>query len=479
MTLHAFTPALAVAASLTLLACAGAPPVRAPDVALPAAYEWPSMDSRQAMPDRWWLLYEDAQLTQLVDLALARGFDVRSAISRLQEASAVRREALSRFRLQGDPKLDGEVRRTKNLDTGNLSIPGLPGDVSLGNFFAPTTTRNASATLPVSWELDLFGRRQATARATEADIAAARFDLEAARAALAAGVGRGLFEVRGLMAQLADARATEAIQQRLYELEQRRAGHGLSAASDVDRVAGDLAQARAQAADLQAAVEASKRALLVLVGSGDDERASLVVDAAMPDLPATPATLPGELLVRRPDLLRAQAQLDAASGRLRLADLAFYPTLSLQAALGLASQSGGIVTTTAFGSVGGGITAPLFDRERLHAQLGQADARVEQAVLAYEQAVQKAYGEVDQTLVRFAADRERVALLEAGSARAERAFGASQVRYQRGLSDLQEALDAERAERSARTALTTARVEALQRSVQLFQALGGGWEATR
>lgn len=465
-----------LSASLALAGCASAPPVRTPEIALPARFDAAAAGDATAIPDRWWHLYGDEQLSALVDRALTRGFDVRIAMTRLQEARAVRRAALSRFRIQGELQASGEMRRTDNLSVGDFSLPGLPDDVSLDGFFAPTTTRSASATLPVSWELDLFGRRGATKRAAEADYAAARFQYEGTRAALAADVGRTLFEARGLAAQLGDAQAAETIQRQLADIVGQRAARGLAATSEVDRVAADLAQAEAQAADIAATLEASKRALLILIGDGADPRATLPIAAATPPLPGTPATLPGDLLVRRPDLREAEARLRSATGGVRLAELAFYPTINLQAALGIAAQTGGIVTTTASQSIGGGITAPIFDRARLNAELRGASARAEQAVLTYERTVQTAYGEVDQALVRLAADRRRVATLNEGALRADRAYAAALQRYTRGLSGLQEALDAERAMRATRTAQTAARIEALQRTVQLFQALGGGWD---
>jgi outer membrane protein, multidrug efflux system len=450
--------------------CATAPPVRTPSVVLPVSFESAEAATAVGNVDSWWRSYEDAQLTDLIERALRQGFDVHTALARLEEAGATRREALSRFNIQGDIKMDGEIRRTDNLN-----VSGIAGG-PLGNFFAPTVTRTANATLPISWELDLFGRRNATRRAAEADMDAARFDYEGARAALAAGVGRGLFEARGLSAQLDDARATAGIERQLMDIVRRRAGRGLSARSDVDRVAADLAQSEARAADLAAALEASKRALLVLLGAGTDPRATMMITSALPALPLTPARLPGELLVRRPDVRRAEAQMRGAAGRVRLAELAFYPTITLQGAIGIATQSGGIVTTSASQSGGGGIALPIFDRVRLHAQMHGASARAEQAVLAYEQSVQKAYGEVDQAAVRFAEDRRRIALLEDGAGRADRALIAAHQRYQRGLADLQEVLDADRTARAARLALTSARTEGLQRSIQLYQALGGGWQ---
>jgi NodT family efflux transporter outer membrane factor (OMF) lipoprotein len=446
-------------------------------VQLPAVYESAASTVPAAALDRWWMLYDDAQLQNLIDGALARGFSVREAFARLTEARATRASALSRFGLLGNAQATGEIRRTNNLSTADLDIPGLPGGVSLTNLFAPSTTKTAGASLPLSWELDLFGRRNASRDVADADLAATRFNYEGVRAMLAADVARGLFEARGLAAQLDDARATERIQQRLTELVRTRAGRGLAATSQVDQVESDLAQAGAQATDLAAALDASRRALLVLIGSGTEPLQTLAIATNDVAVPTVPASIPGDLLVRRPDVREAQARLASQSRNVRLAELAFYPTITPQATLGYNTQTGGLATTTVFGAIGGNVLLPLFDRARLKAELRGASARAEQAVLGYERVVQTAYSEVDQALVRLAADRQRVTILEAGLTRAQRAYDAALKRYDRGLSDLQELLDAERTFRSARTALTAARVDALQRSVQAFQALGGGWIA--
>src|SRR4029077_16989180 len=115
-----------------------------------------------------------------------------------------------------------------------------------------------SLTFPISWELDFFGRHDATRRGVEADIATARFDVEAARAAIAAEVARSLFQARGLSVQRDEARETMRIQRELFRVVVERAARGLAASSEADRVAGDVAQAEAQVADLEAAVTASR-----------------------------------------------------------------------------------------------------------------------------------------------------------------------------------------------------------------------------
>jgi multidrug efflux system outer membrane protein len=469
--------ALAIYSALLVGGCATAPPIRQASVPLPQTYEHAVTASPTLPLERWWMLYDDAQLHSLIHDALTRGFSVREAFARLDEARATRSSALSRFSIHGDAQATGEVRKTDNLSTSSLSIPGITDGGSLTSIFAPSTTKTAGASLPVSWEFDLFGRRTATRAAADADLAAARFNYEGVRALLAADVARGLFEARGLAAQLDDARATERIQSRLADVVRIRAERGLAATSEVDRVASELAQARAQTADLAGALDASRRALLVLIGSGTAPLESLAVTSRDVTVPDIPHSLPGDLLVRRPDVREANARLSAQTGNLRLAELAFYPTITPQATLGYNTQTGGLAATTLFGAIGGNILVPIFDRGRLKAELGGASARAEQAVLAYERVVHTAYSEVDQTLTRLAADRSRVAILEAGLARAQRTYDAALQRYQRGFADLQEALDAQRSFRAARTALTGARVDALQRSVQVFLALGGGWPA--
>lgn len=465
-----------LAVALLLPGCVAAPPIRMPMTALPPAYDAATSSLPAASLDHWWVSYADPQLAALVDHALTNGLSAREAFARLDEAQAIRAAALSRFAVQGNLEAKAQVQRTRTLSS-SLDIPGLGDSSALTDLFAPSTTKTGNTSLPLSWELDLFGRRRAARRTAEADLAAARFTYEGARATLAADVARSLFQARGLAAQLEDARATVTIQQRLVDVTGKRAQRGLIATSEVDQVAGDLAQAQARAADLAGALDATRRALLVLIGSGTSPLASLPIDATLVTVPEVPASMPGELLNRRPDVREAEARVHAAAGNVRLAELAFYPTITLQAALAFATQTGGIGTTSVSGTGGGSLAVPIFDRGRLKAELRGASARAEQAVLAYERTLQTAYSESDQALVRLDADRRRIATLDAGVIRARRAYDAALKRFDLGFTDLQAVLDAERTFRSARTALTTARVDGLERSVQAFQALGGGWNA--
>ncbi|MCX9147942.1 efflux transporter outer membrane subunit [Erythrobacter sp. WG] len=474
-------------AGAVLSGCVFAGPIRPAEVAVPPAFE----GERGALPaaalDRWWTAYGDPQLERLIETALARGADARAAEARLREARAIRRGALADYNPQGDLRAGAQGQNTELLRGGDFGIgnaPGAPGtgtgtDQGQGDqnpFLQQGLVRSANIGFDVSWELDLFGRRGAARREAEANLAAARFAYEASRASLAAQVADALFAARGLALEREDAAVTLRIQQQLRATAVTRAERGLGAETDVARIDADLAAAEAELARLDAELQANARALLVLTGTPFEPTATLPLEPLLAALPPTPDALPGELLARRPDVREAQARLAAAAGRLRLDELAFFPRVTLTPGVGLSDSRGGIFDATSFvWTIAAGITAPILDRPRLAAQLRGQEARTEQAVIAYEQAVQTAFSESDQALLRLAADRRRVTALTAGEVRARRAFEAAQQLYARGLTDLATLLDAERAYRASRTNAVQSQVQALRRSVQVFNALGGGW----
>lgn len=454
-------------ASLALSACAGGPK---PDVDLPAAFEAPQpADLPAEALDRWWTAFEDPQLTALIDRALVEAPDARSAAARLAEARATGAQALTAFLPQGNATGSAKRTETRQTEGPALDIPG---------YSLSGTSDAYAANFNVSWELDLFGRFFATREAYKGDTAAARFSYEGARASLAANIADSYFQARGLAIQLEDARETARIQRSLYEVAQAKAERGLASSADADRVAGDLAQADSQAASLEAQLKAAQRSLLVLVGRGAAPLADMPTPADVGVIPGVPATVPGELLARRPDVREAEARVRSAVGRRAYDRLAFLPTIDLIPGLGLSrSVQPDYEYTTENWSIGASATIPVLDIPRLLLELKAQDARTEQAVIAYEKAVQTAYGEAENALVQLEADRRRVDLLRDGESRGRRAFEASRVAYGNGLTDLQTALGAEQSWRSTRSQLTAAEVQGLRRAVQTYKALGGGWTA--
>jgi len=458
----------ALLACLALGACAH---VRPADTRLPAAFEGPSgaAPAGAVALDRWWLAFNDAELTGLIDQALARNPDARSAAARLREARATRDESWEKYLPQGDAQASTRRTKTDQLAGTVINFPG---------FSSSGVSKADAASFNVSWEVDVFGRFFATQKAARGDLAAARFNYEGARASLAANVADAYFQARGLAIQLADARETARIEQELYDTASKRAALGLAARADSDRVAGDLAQARAQAAGLEAELQAQRRTLLILAGRTIEPTANVAVDASVGALPPIPAATPSDLLKRRPEVREAGARVAAATGRSELDILAFLPTLNFTPGLGWQKQSQpGFSTTAQTYITGAAASLPILSIPRLISELHAQNARTEQAVIAYEKSVQTAFSESEGALVRLDADSRRVALLTDGEARARRGYESSKLGYDRGLTDLQTTLSAEQSWRATRSQLTAAQVQAARRTVQAYKALGGGWPA--
>jgi NodT family efflux transporter outer membrane factor (OMF) lipoprotein len=469
------TTAVTLLACLALSACATA---RTADVRLPSAYEKPGPATNGAPPpaaapagavalDRWWLAFNDTELTGLIDQALIHNPDARSAAARLSEARSNNFEAFTHYLPQGD--LTGSTRRT---DTHQLAgtVFNFPGFSSSG------VSKTEAVNFNVSWEADIFGRIFATAKAANNDLAAARFNYEGARASLAANVADSYFLARGLAIQLADQQETARIEQSLYDTASKRAALGLTAGSEADRIAGDLAQAKSLAEGLAAQLQVQRRTLLILAGRTIEPTANINVDTSAGVPPPVPAFIPSDLLKRRPDVREAEARVAAATGRSQLDLLSFLPVLNFIPGAGWQKQEqpGFSVTARSF-ITGGAFTQPLLSIPRLLAELHAQDARTEQAVIAYERAVQTAFGDSESALVQLDADKRRVAILTDGEVRAQRAYRANQIGYERGLVDLQTTLSAEQNWRQIRAQLTAAEVQALRRTVQAYKSLGGGW----
>lgn len=462
-----------------LAACASTAPVRTPDVALPAAFENQAQTSAAPL-DRWWVAFDDPQLTALVEEALVSAPQAETALARLEEARATRLANIRSAWPQGSLALNA-TRRGTNLVSG----PSSP--------FAPRSTESTteSANFDVSWEADIWGKTRIARSGVEADFAAKVFNIESARASLAANVADSLFAARGLQRQLDDAKESARIARETQRIAQIRANRGLIAKSDAERTAADVAQADAGVVQLTAELNAAKRSLLVLIGHGTDPVESLDLTLTDGAPPPPPETVPGALLERRPDVREAEERLYTAIAQLKVDRRNLFPRFTIMPGAGLTqSQSVGVVadssspagfsiqpstTVSSNWSLGVGLNVPVLNRPQLLATARASGARAEEAVIAYESAVQQAYGEAENALVQLQSDRQRLALLEAGEKQARIAYDAAKTRYDAGLDDLTSLLQAEQIWRSARSQATAAYTQAMRRSVQTFKALGGGW----
>jgi NodT family efflux transporter outer membrane factor (OMF) lipoprotein len=467
----------------TLLAgCVSAPaqpPLRAQ---LPSAYP-EAPPAQEALPtaalDTRWTLYNDPQLDALEREALKGAPDADAALARLAAAKATLATAVMGFNPQGAFTAAGATEHTHLVD-GNVDLAGLPASIEGQSLKVPLValgdTGSYDAAFNVSWEIDLFGRRRATERVARADLATARFQFEGARASLAAAVADNLFAARGLAREAEAAEDALTQEQALAQLVERQVQAGLAPASDLGRSRAALAKAQAQAVALRGQADAQRRSLLVLIGRGTAPLADLPLSTAASAPPTLPATTPGDLLARRPDVREAEARLRSALGAVAVDRLELFPRFNLLPGVGIDEvHRPGNTYATSLWSVGLGLAVPVLDRPRLLALVRAQNARAAQAAADYEKSVQTAYGEASSVLGQLSADERQLALLTSAQASAKATLDSTRVGYQAGMSDARSAIVAEQAWSAAARDLAQAQTQALRRSVQAFKALGGGW----
>jgi NodT family efflux transporter outer membrane factor (OMF) lipoprotein len=434
-----------------------------PQIRLPTAFEAPAGEPavQPATLERWWTLFNDPQLETLTEAALISAPDARVALARVEEARALRSQRLASLWPQGN--LNGSATHQETSQNGG------------GGFTTTGSLNTLSAQFNASWELDVFGRSRTGRRVANEDLAAARFNAEAAKRVLAGDVARSLFSARGLAIQLEDARETVRISGEVARVSGIRAERGLGTRSDAARVQADLQSAQAEIVRLDAGLRTARRSLLVLLGRGTEPLDGLPIEATIGAIPDLPPTAPSELLVRRPDVREAEARLRVAADTARLSGLALLPTFTLRPGASISRTSGAYAATTTMWSLGVGALLPVLDRPRLMAVVRGDKARGEQAVIAFERAVQTAYGEAENAMTLLEADQARIERLSSAETQARFAYDAARRGYQAGLTDINALLDAERAWRGVRSTLNAARTQTLQDAVAAFQALGGGW----
>lgn len=447
-------------AALALGGCAMAgPDYRRPDLELPAAYGEPSeAGAAIAVPAQWWTLYGDPTLDGLVRAALEKNADVRLAAARLEEAEAALREARA---ILFFPEVDVQAGASR----GTTVLGGTASGFSLG--------------LATAFEVDLWGRLRRGERAVRAQLLATRHGRDTVALTLAATVARAYFAVRSLDSQWVASAEILRIADESVDIATKREAAGVGSALEVYQAGGLRNAAAAQAKEI-----ARQRAAIVHQLGSLSGRMDLALPAkdlaGLPLPPLPPAGLPSELLERRPDVAQAEAALAAAVERIGVARAARFPALRLTGSLGTQSRELGALFSagTAVWSIGAGLLGPVIDAGRYAARSEQAEAQARQAEAAYQRAVETAFREVADALsnVRQAGDAERDQQARVDQAR--NALGLAQRRYVAGYSPYLEVLDAQRSLNDALLAFFRNRQAHLSYTVDLMNALGGGWRAS-
>ncbi|MGN8001114.1 efflux transporter outer membrane subunit [Sphingomonas sp. 22176] len=457
--------------------CAVGPRYVAPVSTAPAQFAYGrAVEARAAGSDAalvdWWRAFNDPALTALVERAVAQNLDLQQAVARVSQARASLKGANAALLPVGQVSGQaGQLYQSKETPIGRLAS-------AFPQF--ERSTESYELDVGASWELDLFGGRDATRDAARAEWQASAAGAQAARLAVIAQTADTYIQIRALQARLGIARDQVKAQQGLTDLVHLQYQKGVAAELQLRQVEGALGQLRSALPALQNQLDVTMNALDILVGEQPGTaRATLGADAPVPAPPSISAAGgPAALVRRRPDIIAAERLLAASNARIGAAMSEYYPKFSLSALLGTATTSTaglfGVGATQANGVLG--LRWRLFDFGRVDAEIRAAKGRNAELLAAYRQTVLRASQDVEDafsTLVQQEARAEALAQAESSLARAR---SASFAAYEGGAVSLIEVLDADRSLLEARDGVVQARAAASRGAVASFRALGGGWD---
>lgn len=460
--------------AVSLAGCAVGPDFVKPDnrlgevrLAPRADYAGATPTSNADVPSEWWTLFNDAVLAELQARARAGNLDLHMASERIEESRAQLGIASSQLL----PSVDGSASYAREALSEHgkfaaLGAPSRPSDFWQLGFDA-------------SWEIDLWGRARRAREGAAASLEATVYDREAARVALSAEVARTYLELRGTQAQLDIARQNLAVAERIIGLAESRERHGIATRFETSSARAQLATTKATIPELTQRRNALMNALALLLG--DEPRAldaQLRQSMPLPSLPpSAPVGIPSELAHRRPDILRAEAQLHAAVAGIGIAKADFYPRIGLRGRIGVEAFDVGDLASwdSRFFSVGPTVYLPIFQGGRLVQRLALSEARQRGAALAYRQTVLRAWHEVDNALDALAARQTQHTELLVSYEQNRQALQVAERGYQEGAADYLGVLTAQRNVLASQTSLNASATGATLALVQLYKSLGGGW----
>jgi outer membrane protein, multidrug efflux system len=479
------TPKLIISALLlmALAGCAVGPDYERPVLQTEVPLEWaprPTMteamtDSTGSALNRWWESFGDTTLNTLVENALVHNNDLAAAAGRVLEAEAL----LGGAKANQLPTMEigGTASRSKRSEVGGFS-------------FMPLYTNSFSANATLRYEADLWGRLSRGKEAALATLLASEHDRRALAQSLIAGVVRTWLQIRELQLQVELNERTVINFTDNLETVRNRYQRGLVTALDVHLARQNLASAQAIGPANRLNLAEARRRLEILVGqypagliaASDLENADGTLhQAVMPEpLAPVPASLPSDLLERRPDLVAAEMRLHSSVARIGEAKAALYPRISLTASAGTSSNELNELFTspTDIWSLAGNLFMPLLNRGATQAQIKAAEARTVQATAQYRSTILQAFSEVESALDQDHYQKQQESYLVESVDSARRSVDLAEDRYMRGLDNILVALESQRRLYNAESQLLT--TERLRRTarVNLIQALGGPWDET-
>ncbi len=452
---------------LSLGSCMVGPDFQIPGLSGGSKWKESTTNAATRLPDNWWRLFNDRELTRLVDRALAANNDLAAAKSRVDTARAL--VGVDQAKLFPTLDLSG------NAGISRSSADALSGNLPPGANVALEMQRYRGS-FNLAYDPDLWGRNKRSVEASSAEAAAAEALLDSQRLGIATEVARQYFLLRGLDAQYAVLQSTLKSRKDARDIQKSRADAGLSDARATSRANTELALADNDLGTVERQRGSAEHALAVLCGvlpSGF----SVTRRDSDPAPPVISPGLPADVLMRRPDVRASLQKLRAANARIGVAESAFYPNFQLTSGAGLESLDASrfLSWENRILSLGAGITAPLLDGGSNKANFQVARSRYDEALANYRQVLLIALREVEDALVDLKGIARSRAALKRALTSSQDTQSLSQERYDKGLTNYFEVVDSQRG--LLQIQLQLSQLEAQQRIslAALAKALGGGW----
>jgi outer membrane protein, multidrug efflux system len=457
---------LVVIVLLALTGCVVGPKYKRPTVAVPGTYREVAPDSGPQSSasfgdEKWWNVFQDPQLQTLIREALSGNYDVRIAATRVLQAQA----------LLGITRADQFPTIAAGVSTSNQRLP------------ATAVTRDFETSpfqvnLSLFWELDFWGKFRRATEASRASLLATEWGQKAVLSSLVSNVAAAYFQLLELDSEINISRRTLDSRKESLRLVEVRAKGGATSLIDVRQSEQLVYTAAAAIPDLERRIEQQENLISILLGKNPEPvtRGKPLVENRIP--PVVPAGLPSSLLERRPDIQSSEQQLVAANARIGVAKAAYFPQITLTAVGGYQSSALTDLFSGPAGlwSFGGQLAQPIFTGGKIRANVRLTEAQQQEAVLLYQRSIQQAFREVSDSLVAYRKNQEFRTLEEQLTNSAQDTTRLANMRYQGGATSYLEVLDSDTRYFDAQIGLAQAQLNELLAMVQLYNALGGGWQ---
>jgi multidrug efflux system outer membrane protein len=449
------------------IGCAVGPNYARPKVDVPGQYRGLPPDAQTQTGgislgnEKWWDVFRDATLQDLIKGALKENYDVRIAAMRIMEARA----QLGITRADQYPNVNAGYSAVDERIPPEFKRPAIESNLH---------TVSAS----VFWELDFWGKYRRSTESARANLLTSEWARQQVISSLVSDVATAYFQLRELDLELDISRRTLAERKDSLRLTQLLADHGSTSLLDVRQAEQLVYTAAANIPDLESKIAQQENFLSTLLGKNPGDVPRGIVLTEQPHAPEVPAGLPSLLLERRPDIREAEQQLVAFNAQIGVAKADYFPSIVLTGTGGYQSSALTSLFSGPAGlwSFGGSLTQPVFEGGRIRNRVRFAQARRDEATLVYRQTIQQAFRDVSDSLIAYQKSQEFRAQQEQVTKAAVDATRLSNMRYKGGATSYLEVLDSDTRQFAAQITLAQAHLNELQSMVRIYRALGGGWQ---